>query len=158
MDSPFSINTRQRERQVESTNQRCFASRVVGSHFVPQCYALHGSCRVCLITGDTSVRKGPSPPPRLKHTSEGLAPEVPNFRWMLTGSKAFLGLPGTCGLWSCARTHLKWFCATLVRLVGRITNTSSPISVTQSRVIPFVLWLDSHYHSGLSAFYQLTTV
>ena len=35
---------------------------------------------------------------------------------------------------------------------------SSSISVTQSRVIPFVLWTDSHYPTGLSASYQLTTV
>ena len=27
--------------------------------------------------------------------------------WVPTGPEAFLGLPGMCGLWSCAQTHLK---------------------------------------------------
>ena len=40
-------------------NQRWCASPVVGSNFDQTCYALHGSVRVCVITGHTSCLKGP---------------------------------------------------------------------------------------------------
>ena len=38
------------------------------------------------------------------------------------------------------------------------TRRSSPISVTQSRVIPFAWRTENHYPTGLSAAQQLTTV
>ena len=43
---------------------------------------------------------------------------------MSTRPKAFLEPPDVCGLLSCPRAHLKRPCATLLRLVGRMTNTS----------------------------------
>ena len=88
-----------------------------------------------------------------------LAPEAPFFSGMMTGPEAFLGLPDVSGLQSCDRTHLK---------SGLVPHTYAwwgvcQISVHQSawhksRVIPFAMLTDRHYHTGLSAFYQLTTV
>ena len=44
------------------------------------------------------------------------------------GPEAFLEPLDACGLWSCARTHLKRPCAAVVRLVGRMTNTKYQFS------------------------------
>ena len=52
-----------------------------------------------------------------------LAPEEPLFRGMPTGPEAFLEPLCVSGQRLCARTHLKRPCATLARLVGRVTNT-----------------------------------
>ena len=74
------------------------------------------------------------------------------------GPGVFFEMLVVCGLRPCARTHLqKALCHT--RPVGGTEDKySAPSSVPQSRVIAFASWTDSHYHTGLSAFYQLSTV
>ena len=54
-----------------------------------------------------------------------LAPEVPFLRRVPTRPEAFLEPPEQSGLQSCARTHQSRSCDTLVRSVGRTTNTGS---------------------------------
>ena len=52
-----------------------------------------------------------------------------NLRWLLVGNAygvwGLLCLPGVTGLRPCAWTQLKMSCATLIRLVGRTTNTET---------------------------------
>ena len=52
----------------------------------------------------------------------------------------------------------KWRILARAGVIGdTLQRERQSISVTQSRVIPFALWMDSHYPNGLLASYQLTT-
>ena len=84
-------------------------------------------------------------------------------RGMPTWPEAFLELPDVCGLRPCDRTHLKKRpCATLVRLVGRMTNIGAFFTMKLSRLNPtsrvricltskiesYISWSHSPYFPG----------
>ena len=87
----------------------------------------HRPGQVRLFTGYTSSLRGPSPQALTLFGGIRLIAMCLRrhcFRGMPTRHEAFLGMPGMSGLCSCTCTHLKKrSCATVVRLVGRSTNT-----------------------------------
>ena len=110
MDSPSFINTRQRECQEESNNQR------VGAPFQSLGHTSAGSVARCtVLVGCASSLEVPLASggftPGFKPLRRGwvyrLAPEPPPFRGMPTSPEIFLKMWVACGLRPCYRTHLK---------------------------------------------------
>ena len=111
MNSPYSKNTRQQSVRWSRPNPRVWCtSPVVGSHFGRPCCRLHGSGRVCFISGDPSGLREGFFSQALTLFGGGVncpVPEAPLFRGVPTEPKVFFKMPGRCELWPCARTHLK---------------------------------------------------
>ena len=133
-----------------------YASPVLGSHFGRLCCALHGSGRVCLITGDTSGLKGPSLQVltlfggigfitwHLRRPSLGKCRRGPRHFWKCWTRVRYGPVPGPT---------LKRPCAILVQLVGRKTNTVlCEMQTASSRiwtcVAVFIFYDDNHYTTG----------
>ena len=103
-------------------------------------------------------------PPRLYPLQRGwvncLAPEVPLFRGMPTGPKAFLGLPDASGLWPCDWIHLKMaFCHTCT--LGEAYNKYQFTNQRDTITCDTICVVDSRESSGVVTTpvdSQLTTV
>ena len=146
MDSPCSINTRQRSVRGSWPNPRVWCtSSVIGSHFGRPCCQLRGSVR-CPSSLEIHLASGAVSPLFLPPWGVGLLPGAwgASFKRNADGARGiFRKCRASVGCSSAPGPTLKRPYAVFLRLVGRMINSVDQNHVTQPRVIPFAEWTDS---------------